>query len=458
VAETRIAIVDDDLAVRELLDVMLSDAGYSPVQLPPGPNLLARLGEVRPAVIVLDWRVGGEEGSAFDGVRADPRLATIPILICTGDLDAMRRHAPRLATLPNVAIVEKPFQVDVLLAVLERMATTGRARSAPGRAPEPGSPLAEAVRRRGAAAQARAVLEVFRSAADWVCTELWLPDRGLLRCVTVVADTRRRGFADHSRRTSLVPGFGLPGRVVSGGRPAWIPDVLVDANFPRAPAARRFGVRAAAGAPVTAGDTVIGVVCGYAPRPLPRDDELLEGMSGLASSLGAWLDDARGSLLRPDAVSVAARQLAQEATGHADVVAVDLLDPDGSLQRAAVAHADPAMAEVALRLEAFTPREEGPVAVAVRTLTPQRTAVSDATLRRWSASPEHLLVLRALQLHSMVAVPLVQGDLVLGGVTLSSPDPRWHASSAATEAIGSVPASSAADELGRLVLGRRSRR
>jgi serine/threonine-protein kinase RsbW len=157
-------------------------------------------------------------------------------------------------------------------------------------------------------------------------------------------------------------------------------------------------------------------------------------------------------------VTVAARRLAEEATGHADVVAVDLLSPDGSLQRAAVAHSDRGMADVALRLEAFTPREEGPVAVAVRDRAVQRLPVSDVTLRRWSASPEHLLVLRALQLHSMVAVPLVQGDLVLGGITLSSPDPRWHASTAATEAIRAVSASPAADELGRLVLGRRSRR
>jgi GAF domain-containing protein len=132
--------------------------------------------------------------------------------------------------------------------------------------------------------------------------------------------------------------------------------------------------------------------------------------------------------------------------------------PDGSLQRAAVAHRDPELADVALRLEAFSPREEGPVAVAVQTRAPQRMGVSDTTLRRWSASPEHLLVLRALELRSIVAAPLVHQDVVIGGVALSSTDARWHASAAATAALVAITTSPACDELGRLVLSRRSRR
>jgi GAF domain-containing protein len=318
--------------------------------------------------------------------------------------------------------------------------------------------VTDAIGRRGTAAQARGVVQAFKADGGWAVAELWLPDRGLLRCVAAVADARRRGFAEHSRSISLVPGFGLPGRVVNSARPAWIVDVLEDRNFPRAAAARQFGVHGAAGVPVTLGRPVIGVVCGYAAEPRDENGEVLDRMASMAATLGRWLEGARGGLLRPDAISAAARRLAQEATEHADVVAIDLVAPDGGLQRAAVAHRDPVMTEVAMRLEAFTPREEGPVAVAAETREPQRMSVSDATLRRWSASPEHLLVLRALELRSMVAAPLVQQDVVIGGVALSSPDPRWHASSAATAALRAITSSPACDELGRLVLGRRSRR
>ncbi len=460
-AETRIAVVDDDPSVRDLLEVILTEGGYTAVSVPPGPDLLGRLRDAHPATIILDWRVDGAEGTVFDTVRADPSLATTPIVICTGDLDGIRRHAPRLATQPKVVIVEKPFQVDVLLGALDRTAVSRAADStpaAPEDAPELSEAMTEAISRRGASAQARRLMELFRRDGGWVATELWLPDRGLLRCVAAVADAGRRGFAEYSRSISLVPGFGLPGRVVSTARSAWIVDVLEDRNFPRASAAQRFGVRGAAGAPITIGGAIVGVVCGYAAMPLERDDDLLGRMAGMAAGLGAWLDSVRGVLLRPDAISSAARRLAQEATGHANVSAVDLVAPDGGLQRAAVAHRDPQLADVAMRLEAFSPREEGPVAVAVQTRAPQRMSVSDTTLRRWSASPEHLLVLRALELRSMVAAPLVHRDVVIGGVALSSTDARWHASSAATAALAAITTSAACDQLGRLILGRRTRR
>jgi CheY-like chemotaxis protein len=459
VTETRIAVVDDDPAVRELLEVILAEGGYAPVAVPTGPDLLPRLAAAHAATIILDWRVDDGEGAAFDRIRTDPSLASTPILICTGDLEGIRRQAPRLATLPKVVIVEKPFQVDVLLSVLERTVVARSDERDGDAAPEPmAAAVADAIGRRGTAAQARGVVQAFKTEGGWAVAELWLPDRGLLRCVAAVADARRRGFAEHSRSISLVPGFGLPGRVVNSARPAWIVDVLEDRNFPRAAAARQFGVYGAAGVPVTLGRPVIGVVCGYAAEPRDENGEVLDRMASMAATLGRWLEGARGGLLRPDAISAAARRLAQEATEHADVVAIDLVAPDGGLQRAAVAHRDPVMTEVAMRLEAFTPREEGPVAVAAETREPQRMSVSDATLRRWSASPEHLLVLRALELRSMVAAPLVQQDVVIGGVALSSPDPRWHASSAATAALRAITSSPACDELGRLVLGRRSRR
>jgi len=458
VTETRIAVIDDDPAVRELLEIILADGGYEAVQVPPGPDLLPRLQAVRPATIILDWRVDGGEGTAFEHIRADARFAATPVLICTGDLDGMRRHAPRLATLPNVVIVEKPFQVDVLLSVLERIVVVHEigANGAHTAKPMPEA-LSKALARRGTVAQARAAMNVFRRDGGWACVELWLPDRGLLRCVAAVADEGRRGFADYSRSISLVPGFGLPGRVLISRRPAWIVDVQDDRNFPRAAAARRFGVRGAAGVPVMLGDAVVGVVCGYAAQRLEPEPTVLERMASMAAGLASWLDAARGTLLRPDAVSAAARRIARGATEHAEVVAVDLLSPEGDLQRAAVAHRDPIMAEVAIRLEAFSPRDEGPVAVAIRTREPQRMTVSDATLRRWSASPEHLLVLRALELRSVVAAPLAHAGVVFGGIALSSTDPRWHASAAATEALATIAGSADSEELGRLVVGRRPR-
>lgn len=457
-AATRVVVVDDDQAIRDLLETILADEGYAVTSIPPGQDLLAQVRAARPATVILDWRLGGTEGSAYEAIRADPALARVPILICTGDLEGMRRQAPRLATQPSVAIIEKPFQLDALLGVLDRMVVAAPTRTVTAPPSDLDDRLKEAIQRRGASAQAREVMKAFLATGSWVCAELWLPERGLLRCVSAVADGRRRGFAEHSRTVSLVPGFGLPGRVANSRRGAWIADIREDRNFPRSVEARRHGVRSAIGVPILLAGTVVGIVAVYGAEPLQRDDRVLDDLAGMAAGLGPWLESARGSLLRPDAISAAARRLAQEATRFADVTAIDIVHPRTGLQRIAVAHHDPAMAEVAIRLEAFSPQEEGPVAVAIERREPQRMAVSDTTLRRWSASPEHLLVLRALQLQSLVAAPLVHRDVVVGGITLSSADPRWHVSVAATEALATLESSPAADELGRLVLGRGSRR
>jgi len=59
-------------------------------------------------------------------------------------------------------------------------------------------------------------------------------------------------FVAMTRKQRLTSGVGLPGRVWRSGRPAWIPDVAADANFPRAAAALQHGLRSALAFPVKA--------------------------------------------------------------------------------------------------------------------------------------------------------------------------------------------------------------
>ena len=59
-------------------------------------------------------------------------------------------------------------------------------------------------------------------------------------------------FVAMTRKQRLTSGVGLPGRVWRSGRPVWIPDVAADANFPRAAAALRHGLRSALAFPVKA--------------------------------------------------------------------------------------------------------------------------------------------------------------------------------------------------------------
>ena len=65
------------------------------------------------------------------------------------------------------------------------------------------------------------------------------------------------------------------------GEPAWIPDVLADGNFPRAPAAAQAGLRAAVCFPIRSARGVLGVIEFFTGEPREFDADLLATMATL---------------------------------------------------------------------------------------------------------------------------------------------------------------------------------
>lgn len=106
----------------------------------------------------------------------------------------------------------------------------------------------------------------------------------------------------------------------------------------------------------------------------------------------------------------------------ADWCVVDLVEPDGTIRRVAVAHADPSRAEVARALQLrHPPGPDGPAtlrevlasgkSVLAPTLTP-------ADVARRARNPEHLRLLGSLGIESMMIVPLVARRRIVGAITL----------------------------------------
>src|SRR5207247_1349005 len=106
------------------------------------------------------------------------------------------------------------------------------------------------------------ILRLVGESLDWVMGARWTvdPDENLLRCAeTWIAPARElQEFLDVNRRVTFPRGVGLPGRVWSGGRAAWITDVVKDANFPRAPQAAREGLHGAFGFAIVGPSGVLG--------------------------------------------------------------------------------------------------------------------------------------------------------------------------------------------------------
>ena len=97
------------------------------------------------------------------------------------------------------------------------------------------------------------ILEAIGESLDWSLAVLWNVDaeQKVLRCAETWMAPARRGqaLADQSRGMTFPSGVGLPGRIWSSERPAWIVDVQRDPNFPRARARPRMASTARSASP-----------------------------------------------------------------------------------------------------------------------------------------------------------------------------------------------------------------
>ena len=135
--------------------------------------------------------------------------------------------------------------------------------------------------------------EAICESLGWAVGALWRvdPEAGVLRCGDLwhSPSSRSEEFVALSRRTTFAPGVGLPGRVWASGQPAWIPDVVPDANFPRAQAAAREGLHGAFGFPIVVGSDILGVVEVFSGEIQQPDEDLLQMLAAIGSQIGQFI-------------------------------------------------------------------------------------------------------------------------------------------------------------------------
>jgi len=73
--------------------------------------------------------------------------------------------------------------------------------------------------------------------------------------------------------------------VLADRKPAWIPDITLDENFPRAQAAAREDLHGAFAFPITAGGELFGVIEFFSRAVWSKDPELLELFAVLGSQI-----------------------------------------------------------------------------------------------------------------------------------------------------------------------------
>jgi CheY-like chemotaxis protein/GGDEF domain-containing protein len=112
-----VLVVEDDQAIRRLLNEALSGNGYETVEAADGPTALEAARASTPDVILLDVGLPGTDGfGVLAELKADEQLREVPVLMVTawGDANLIRRALDRGAN----GYVRKPFALDELLGAV----------------------------------------------------------------------------------------------------------------------------------------------------------------------------------------------------------------------------------------------------------------------------------------------------------------------------------------------------
>ncbi len=141
------------------------------------------------------------------------------------------------------------------------------------------------------------ILEAICTSLGWEHGALWMLDRDVeaLRCVEIwtAPSASFPDFDAASRELTFTRGVGLPGRVWAAAQSIWIPDVVQDKNFPRAPLAAREGLHAAFGFPILLRGEVLGVMEFFSGEIRSPDEELLSTLASVGSQIGLFADRVR---------------------------------------------------------------------------------------------------------------------------------------------------------------------
>jgi DNA-binding response OmpR family regulator len=118
-AARTILVVEDDTALARLMEALLSSAGHSVQTVGDGESAIAAVRDARPALVLLDLTI-----PKLDGWQVLERLHAAgdapPVVLFTGNYAASERAEGAGVA----AAILKPFDVDELLATIDRLLAT----------------------------------------------------------------------------------------------------------------------------------------------------------------------------------------------------------------------------------------------------------------------------------------------------------------------------------------------
>ena len=100
--------------------ILDEDAGYAVRVFSGEDTSIDQLAESDPDLIIIDLLLGGASGwEIVTLARADRRLAGVPIIVCSADVNGLRTRATELERIGNVHLMTKPFGIEEMTSLVE---------------------------------------------------------------------------------------------------------------------------------------------------------------------------------------------------------------------------------------------------------------------------------------------------------------------------------------------------
>jgi DNA-binding response OmpR family regulator len=120
-AASTILVINDDEEILTLFEEILRESGYNALLYSSAIRDLAEIERLAPDLIIIDYLIGHEESGwqLLQKIKLRRTTATIPIVVCTAATKLLLETSGYLLS-KRVVAVPKPFDIDELLAAIER--------------------------------------------------------------------------------------------------------------------------------------------------------------------------------------------------------------------------------------------------------------------------------------------------------------------------------------------------
>jgi CheY-like chemotaxis protein len=125
-----ILLADDSLTIQKVVELTFADTDYEVIAVASGDDLLQRLPDCRPDIVICDVIMPGRDGyDVCQEIKSSPEWLHLPVILLTGTFEPFDRDRALAAGCSE--IVTKPFEARKLVDAVERLAAAAAAPPAP---------------------------------------------------------------------------------------------------------------------------------------------------------------------------------------------------------------------------------------------------------------------------------------------------------------------------------------